>query len=65
MNAQQLINETPTTNFNFGVFWKKTGESQSPINLPTKGDKFVARKGNNQYTSLKPRTFNYTKSKRL
>ena len=79
MNAQQLINETPTTNFNFGVFWKKTREAlQSPINLPTKGDKFVARKGNNQYpqdvsegsntfylsesnTSLKPRTFNYTK----
>ena len=42
-------------------------EAQSPINLPTKGDKFVARKGNvpecsdtvylsESNTSLKPRT---------
>lgn len=76
MNAQQLLNETPTTNFDFGVFWRKTRESLSPIKI-SRGDKFVARTGNKipaigsiwlsesnlsqSYQSLMPRTLNYTK----
>ena len=56
-----------------GELRKVTREAlQSPINLPTKGDKFVARKGNvpecsdtiylsDSNTSLIPQTFNYTK----
>lgn len=59
MNAQQLINETPVNHFDWKVFWKP--QSLSKHTNDNRGDKFVARKGNNQYTSLKPRTFNYTK----
>lgn len=59
MNAQQLINETPVNHFDWKVFWKP--QSLSKHTNDDRGDKFVARKGNNQYTSLMPRTFNYTK----
>ena len=54
MNAQQLINETPVNHFDWKVFWKP--QSLSKHTNDDRGDKFVARKGNNQYTSLKPRT---------
>ena len=64
MNAQQLINETPVNHFDWKVFWKP--QSLSKHTNDDRGDKFVARKGNNQNPSdsnlsLKPRTFNYTK----
>ncbi len=76
MNAQQLINETPVNHFDWKVFWEP--QSPSKHTNDDRGDKFVARQGNNQYpqdvpeglntfypsdsnTSLKPRTFNYTK----
>ena len=68
MNAQQLINETPVNHFDWKVFLKP--QSLSKHTNDDRGDKFVAREGNNQYpqdvsegsnTSLKPRTFNYTK----
>jgi hypothetical protein len=66
MNAQTLIDSTPVNNFNFGVFWKKTMESQS-----LKGDKSVARQEikhpqsgfltSFHHHSLMPQTLNYTK----
>ena len=64
MNAQQLINETPVNHFDWKVFLKP--QSLSKHTNDDRGDKFVAREGNNQYPSdsnlsLKPRTFNYTK----
>ena len=59
MNAQQLINETPVNHFDWKVFWKP--QSLSKHTNDDRGDKFVARKGDNQYTSLKSRTLNYTK----
>ena len=54
MNAQQLINETPVNHFDWKVFLKP--QSLSKHTNDDRGDKFVAREGNNQYTSLKPRT---------
>ena len=54
MNDQQLINETPVNHFDWKVFWKP--QSLSEHTNDDRGDKFVARKGNNQYTSSKPRT---------
>ena len=59
MNAKQLINETPVNHFDWKVFWKP--QSLSKHTNDDRGDNFVARKGNNQYLSLKPRTLNYTK----
>ena len=67
MNAQQLINETPVNHFDWKVFWKP--QSLSKHTNDDRGDKFVARKGNQGNSvspdahnlSLKPRTFNYTK----
>ena len=47
MNAQQLINETPVNHFDWKVFWKP--QSLSEHTNDDRGDKFVARKGNNQY----------------
>ena len=51
MNAQQLIQETPVSHFDWKVFWKP--KSSQINNLPPsdnkEGDKVVARKGNNQY----------------
>jgi len=47
MNAQQLINETPVNHFDWKVFWKP--QSLSKHTNDDRGDKFVARKGNNQY----------------
>ena len=61
MNAQQLLNETPVNNFNFGVFWKKTRESsQSPIKLQseiTRGVKSVDRSGNTKYHQVNRQGF--------
>jgi len=47
MNAQELINETPVNHFDWKVFWKP--QSLSKHTNDDRGDKFVARKGNNQY----------------
>ena len=51
MNAQQIIQETPVSNFDWKVFWKpKSSQINNLSHSDNKeGDKFVARKGNNQY----------------
>ena len=46
MNAQQLVNETPSQTFEFSTFWKSNNSSQVNTNSHQEDDKFVARTGN-------------------
>ena len=47
MNAQTLIDSTPSQTFEFSTFWK-SNSSQVNTNSHQEGDEFVARQGNNK-----------------
>ena len=70
MNAQQLINETPVSHFDFKVFFKSSKVNKPRFldtsNSDNKGDRFLGMKGNKHLSggllpSLPLRTFNYSK----